>query len=96
MKVVNIFKKRDNLLEEHIELLTEMLLEEPYGTERYESIVNHLERLVKLNQQNDKTISPDTLAVVVGNLIGITLILKHENFNVITSKAMGFVLRGRA
>lgn len=41
------------------------------------------------------SISPDTILVVAGNLLGIVLILKHEKLDIITSKALGFVLRGR-
>lgn len=41
------------------------------------------------------SISPDTILVVAGNLLGIVLILKHEKIDIITSKALGFVLRGR-
>lgn len=40
-------------------------------------------------------INPDTALVVAGNLLGIILILKHEKIDIITSKALGFVLRGR-
>jgi len=40
-------------------------------------------------------ISPDTLLVVAGNLLGILLILNYEKADIITSKAMNFVLRGR-
>jgi len=40
-------------------------------------------------------ITPDTLLVVTGNLLGIILILHHEKVDIITSKALGFVLRGR-
>lgn len=37
----------------------------------------------------------DTLLIVGGNLLGIILILKHEKFDVIASKALGFVIKGR-
>lgn len=40
-------------------------------------------------------ISPDTLLVVAGNLAGILLILKFEKLDVIATKAIGFVLKGR-
>ena len=40
-------------------------------------------------------ISPDTLLVVVGNLAGILLILKFEKLDVIATKAIGFVIKGR-
>lgn len=40
-------------------------------------------------------IKPDTLLVVGGNLLGILLILNFERLDIVRSKAMGFVLKGR-
>lgn len=40
-------------------------------------------------------ISRETLVTVGANLLGILLIIKHEDVNVITSKALGFVIRTR-
>ena len=40
-------------------------------------------------------ISPDTMLVVAGNLAGILLILKFEKLDIIATKAIGFVLKGR-
>ncbi len=42
-----------------------------------------------------RRISPDTLLIVFGNIIGILLILSYEHLGVITSKALGFVLRSK-
>lgn len=38
-------------------------------------------------------VSPDVVATVVGNLVGIGMILSYEHVNVITSKALGFVMK---
>lgn len=40
-------------------------------------------------------VSPDTILVVAGNLLGILLILKFEKLDIITTKALSFVLKGR-
>lgn len=40
-------------------------------------------------------ISPDTVLVVAGNLLGILLILTYEKADIITSKAINFILKGR-
>jgi len=40
-------------------------------------------------------VSRDTLAVIGANLLGILMIIKHENVNVITSRAMGLILSPR-
>ena len=39
--------------------------------------------------------TPDTLLIVGGNLIGILLILNFEKLDIVRSKAIGFVLKGR-
>ena len=39
--------------------------------------------------------SPDSVMQVVANLGGILIITQHEKLNVIASKALGFVIKGR-
>jgi hypothetical protein len=51
--------------------------------------------LCELQEKSKTRVSPDTLLIVGGNLIGIVLILGYEHLHVVTSKALGFVLRGR-
>ena len=41
------------------------------------------------------TITPDTLIVAGTNLLGIVLILNFEKIDLVRSKAMNFVLKGR-
>ena len=66
------------------------------NSDEYNDMANNLEKLLKAKSyEKQKGISPDTMAIVIGNLIGIVLILKHEKVDIITSKALGFVLRGR-
>jgi len=45
--------------------------------------------------RNLNRISKDTIVVVCGNLLGIALILGYEKVNVISSKALGLIIRGR-
>ena len=40
-------------------------------------------------------ITPDTIVIVLGNLFGILLILKYEELSYISSKALGFIIKGR-
>ena len=61
--------------------------------DQVEELMELLEKRKSLDEK--PKISPDTMAVVAGNLLGILLILTYEKANVITSKALGFVLRGR-
>lgn len=58
-------------------------------------IVELLQKREELNKKKGVKVSPDTIAIIAGNLIGIGLILSFEKLNVISSKALGFVLKGR-
>lgn len=53
-----------------------------------------LEEYERLNTRK-WNVSWDTLLVVGGNLLGIAMILYKEKMDIVTSKALGFVLRGR-
>jgi hypothetical protein len=63
----------------------------------YEKMVKNLEVLKKANsyESGRKKISPDTILIVAANLVGIVLILGYEQASVVTSKALGFVVKGR-
>lgn len=56
-----------------------------------------LDRIIQLNKLKDaeekhqKQISPDTMVLALTNLVGIAMIIRHENLNVITSKATSFI-----
>lgn len=77
------------------ELLTEMKNEEGH-TVRYDSLSTQLTKLVKLREDSQKAhVSPDTLVLVIGNLLGIAIIVGHERANVVTSKALSFVMKAR-
>lgn len=97
MKITNIFKKEKTMLEKEIEAVLLDMKEMYVDSDEYEVALNHLSTLHEINSKEKKwNVSPDTMAVVAGNLLGIVLILKHEELNVITSKAMSFVIKGRA
>lgn len=54
-----------------------------------------LHSLKEAEKADKKTVSPDTLAIVAGNLAGIVIIVGFERANVMTSKAVNFLLRLR-
>lgn len=74
-----------------VQMKTEMV-----NTEEYAKTLSLVERLHKM-LDNDKpsSVSKDTLLMVGANLVGIILIIKHENVNVISSKALSFIMRPR-
>lgn len=40
-------------------------------------------------------VTPDTLVLAITNLLGILLILNFEKLDIVRTKAMGFVMKGR-
>lgn len=60
---------------------------------QFEDVMDLLDKRKKLTEK--KTVSPDTIALILGNLIGIAMVLGYEKANVITSKAFGMVVKGR-
>lgn len=65
-------------------------------TEEYSKLVDQLVKLYPLKtEERPKRVSPDTLALIAGNLVGIILIVGVERGNVVASKAIGFVMKLR-
>ena len=65
-------------------------------SEEYAKMVKQLGALYTIRDQNGpKRVSPDTIAIVAGNLAGIALIVGHERAGIVTSKALSFVMKLR-
>lgn len=61
-------------------------------SEEYTTMSDNLSKLYKLRENDSRPrVSPDTLALVAGNLLGIVMIVGHERASVVTSKALSFV-----
>jgi hypothetical protein len=90
-----MFTKRDTediqlqaAIDAAYESLSHFSAEDP----EYAKITAQLTALYALKEdKTKKRVSPDTLAMVFGNLLGIVLIVGHERANVITSRAITFV-----
>lgn len=88
--------KENTPLEEEIERLHKELLYETPSEEKYKQILTNLATLYELNKKKRKfEVSGDTIVLASVNLLGIIIILQHENLNVISSKALGFVSKLR-
>jgi hypothetical protein len=74
-------------------LLTQMSTTDGYSVE-YTEMVKNLGALYEARNTISKPcISSDAFYTVAGNLLGILMILNSERANVITSKAIGFVMK---
>lgn len=88
-------KDRSSSLEKEIEAVIKKMSALEPDSKEYTAIADNLEKLYSAKSKDNSRISPDTIAIIAGNLLGIVLILGYEKTNIVTSKAMGFVLRGR-
>lgn len=65
-------------------------------SEEYKNRMAQIERLFKLKEHSaPKPVSRDTMVIAATNLIGIGMILGWERAHVVTSKALGFVMKSR-
>jgi hypothetical protein len=62
---------------------------------QYATVVDQLTKLHALTPKKEPWVKPEALIAVLGNLAGIVAILNHERAHVVTSKALGFVLKSR-
>lgn len=90
-----MFKRPDSdiRLEEEINrVLLRMSAMNP-TTDEYAATMKQFSKLVKLKEAktSSRRISPDTLAIVAGNLLGVVVIVAYEKHNIVTSKALTFV-----
>lgn len=83
-------------LDEEIKTVTGNLAFIHPKDEAYEVVAANLNRLYEIRDLTTKSrISPDTVAIIAANLLGIGLILRYEELDVISTKAMSFVMKGR-
>lgn len=76
-------------------VLTEMD-NETTDSEQYAAMVNQLQKLHEMKTTESKPrVSPETALTVGANLLGILMIVGHERTHIVTSKALGFVLKLR-
>ena len=85
-------------LEEAIDLaLKDLITHSPYSAE-YVKALEQIEKLYKLRAPKpelQKPVSLDTVLAVAGNLAGILIVINYERAHVITSKALGFIIKSR-
>lgn len=64
------------------------------NSEDYPTMLGYLERLNKIkNEERQKPVSRDTIALVAGNLMGILLIVAYEQKHLVTSKGFNQIIR---
>lgn len=90
-----MFKKKNDPLDVAInDVLSRMRAIGPNDDE-YRQLVVYLDRLMSMKKERKPrfAVSPDTIAIVVGNLIAVLIITQYEKADVITTKAKEFMLK---
>jgi len=88
-------KKTDSLTKEMESIVTKMSQLEP-NTDEYTAMAKNLATLYDAKSKvKDRKISWDPIVTGAFSLLGILIIVLHEDVNVITSKALGLVVKGR-
>lgn len=93
MKPITLKKDKRSEAEKSIDTAIETLAENAEQPEEIETVLGLMDKRKKLDTKD--SVSPNTIATVGANLFGIGMILYHEKVHVISSKALGFVLKGR-
>ena len=91
-------QKPDNKagLENAIERALQTMANEDPASEAYAQVVSQLETLHKLKTEESKPrVSAEAVLAAGANLLGILMIVGHERTHIVTSKALGFVLKLR-
>jgi hypothetical protein len=88
------FKKEpSDLNAPRFEVLKKM---QQYGpdNDEFPRLLDYLERLTRMKHEESRfRVSPDTMAIVAGNLLGILIIVAYEQKHVMVSKGLGQILR---
>lgn len=87
------FRKPSPLDATIAEILTDM---QGFNAEspEYERLLARVERLSKLKAETRFwRVSPDTLAIVLGNILGILIVVGYERGHVMTTRAKEYVLK---
>jgi len=95
---MKIFTKKDKRtrLEKSIDKLHDEILLLDDSDEILPSKMDRLEKLYELNALVAKgKVSKDTVLIVGGNILGLLLILNFEKMGIITSKALGLIIKSR-
>lgn len=87
--------KSKNLLEEMIKKNLKDLSETNPGSEEYEQKLSTLERLYKLREGNSRKPSADAIVAAAVALLQVGIMIYHEEYHNLTSKALSFITKPR-
>lgn len=97
MSLSKLKRDKRSLIDKEIDSVLELLGTLTPGTEEYKAVRADVEGLYRAKGEvkPEEKVSPNTIAQIVANLIGIVVVLEHEKLNVITSKAFNMIAKLR-
>lgn len=88
--------KENEPIDDEIRSVLEEMAAVKASDDKYETMVKNLETLCRAKSHARETkLDPNTILAVGANVVGIAMILSFEKVNVLGSKALGFVFRGK-
>lgn len=89
--------KKDKTFDLEVNRVLNQMKEMNVDSKEYTEAVKNLSTLCEARSEKSSShISADTIIMASANIIGIFAILYFEKWDVVTSKALGFVLKGKA
>lgn len=94
----NPFKKEKSDLDVAIADVHARMREVGPDDEEYRQLVVYLDRLMtmKTAEKQSFKVTPDTIAIIVGNLVVALIIVNYEREHVVATKALDFVLKRKS
>ena len=93
---MGLFKKKEpTVIDVLIEEIETKMLRTDEREEDYAILLTNLERLNELKLKNNQKLDKQQKAAIICNLLGIGIIVGFERNNIITSKALGLIFKGR-
>jgi hypothetical protein len=87
-------KKTSPTLDDIIDAARAELHQLKIGTPEYTAVLKQIVELTQLKTTNQGfKVSPDTLALIAANLLGIIIVLKYEQAGIALSKAFGLITK---
>lgn len=86
------FRKTSKFNDVEDKLIAELMMHDPEVSE-WQNALAYLERIKALQETEKRRVSPDTLAIVAGNLLGILIMVGYERSHVLTTKSLGQLFR---
>lgn len=87
--------KSKNLLEEMINQNLKDLSKASPGSEEYEQKLSTLERLYQLREDDSRKPSADAMVAAAVALLQVGIMIYHEEYHNLTSKALSFITKPR-